>query len=212
MLRSSHAIVFDLDGTLVDSLPDIVESFAASVASVGHSPPDPALIRSWVGLPLEDMARAFVPERDVVAVVNAYRATYPTRFTRLTRPFPGVLEALSTLRARGFRLAVATTKRTAMANDLLEALGMRAALDVVQGTDGFPHKPAPDVVLRALAALGTPGSWMVGDTVHDVQAGRAAGLGTYAVTWGTHDAMRLRSADPDWVEPDLQRLLALTAG
>ena len=212
MLRSSRAIVFDLDGTLVDSLPDIVESFAASVASVGHSPPDPALIRSWVGLPLEDMARAFVPERDVGAVVNAYRATYPTRFTRLTRPFPGVLEALSTLRARGFRLAVATTKRTAMANDLLEALGMRAALDVVQGTDGFPHKPAPDVVLRALAALGTPGSWMVGDTVHDVQAGRAAGLGTYAVTWGTHDAMRLRSADPDWVEPDLQRLLALTAG
>jgi phosphoglycolate phosphatase len=63
-------------------------------------------------------------------------------------------------------------------------MGLAPHVDCVQGTDDFPHKPAPDVLLRALAALGCEGRWMVGDTPGDVLAGRAAGLSTYAVCWG----------------------------
>ena len=80
----------------------------------------------------------------------------------------------------------------------------------MQGTDGFAHKPSPNVIYRLLARAGGVGSWMIGDTVSDVLAGKAAGLKTYAVTWGSHDASTLRSAVPTVVAPDLQMLLELT--
>lgn len=207
-----RAIVFDLDGTLVDSLPDIVGAFRDAFAEYRLAAPPEAAVREHVGLPLETMYAAFAPAERVADLSATYRRLYPQRFTRHTRPFPGVPETLATLRRRGFRLAVATTKRSDMAARLVAAVGLADALDVVQGTDGFPHKPAPDVVRRALAALDADGVWMVGDTVHDIEAGRAAGLATYAVTWGTHDAARLRAARPDRLEASLEPLLAATAG
>lgn len=207
-----RAIVFDLDGTLVDSLPDIVGAFRDAFAEHGLQAPPEQAVRDQVGLPLETMYACFAPPECVAALSASYRRLYPQRFTRHSRPFPGVPETLATLRARGFRLAVATTKRSAMAERLIAAMGLSDALDVVQGTDGFPHKPAPDVVERALAALDADGVWMVGDTVHDIEAGRAAGLATYAVTWGTHDAERLRIARPDRLEATLEPLLEATAG
>ena len=207
-----RAIVFDLDGTLVDSLPDIVGAFRDAFVEHGLPTPPEAAVRDLVGLPLDTMYAAFAPLELVAALSASYRRLYPQRFTRNSRPFPGVPEALATLRSRGFRLAVATTKRSDMAERLIAAMGLSEALDVVQGTDGFPHKPAPDVVQRALAALDADGVWMVGDTVHDIEAGRAAGLATYAVTWGTHDADRLRTARPDRLEATLEPLLEATAG
>jgi phosphoglycolate phosphatase len=207
-----RAIVFDLDGTLVDSLPDIIGAFLEAFVEVGLGPPAADEVREHVGLPLEQMYASFAPSAQVASLAASYRRLYPRRFTRSTRPFPGVVSALAELRARGFRLGVATTKRTDMALRLVAAVGLEGALDHVQGTDGFPHKPAPDVIQRALAALGAEGVWMVGDTVHDVEAGRAAGLSTYAVTWGTHDAERLRAARPDRLEDSLTALLEATSG
>jgi len=206
------AIVFDLDGTLVDSLPDIIGAFRDAFAEVGLAAPDADDVRDLVGLPLDDMYARFAPDDRVAALTATYRRLYPLRFTRTSRPFPGVTEALATLRRRGFRLGVATTKRSDMAQRFVAAMGLTDALDHVQGTDGFPHKPAPDVIQRALAALDADGVWMVGDTVHDIEAGRAAGLATYALTWGTHDAERLRSARPDRLEDSLDALLEATAG
>jgi phosphoglycolate phosphatase len=205
-----RAVVFDLDGTLIDSLPDIVWSFRAAFEAEGLPAPAEADVRARIGPPLEEMAAAFVSDAArVAAVCDAYRSIYPRHFTERTRPFPGVVEVLAELRRRDWLLAVATTKRTAMARELVEALGLDAFLDHVQGSDGLPHKPAPDVVLAALAALSADGAWMVGDTVTDLQAGRAAGLRTYGVSWGTHDAARLAEAEPDALEADLARLLEL---
>jgi phosphoglycolate phosphatase len=207
-----RAIVFDLDGTLVDSLPDIVGAFQDAFGELGLAPPDAEAVRRRVGLPLETMAAAFAPPERVAALAAAYRRLYPLRFTRTSRPFPGAREVLAELRGHGFRLAVATTKRSDMAVRFVAAMGLTDALDHVQGTDGFPHKPAPDVVRRALAALDAEGTWMVGDTTHDVGAGKAAGLATYAVTWGTHDAATLAAARPDRLEPDLDTLVDAVLG
>jgi phosphoglycolate phosphatase len=207
-----RAIVFDLDGTLVDSLPDIVGAFRDAFVEAGLAAPAADEVRQHVGLPLEQMYASFAPAVQVAPLAAAYRRLYPERFTRSSRPFPGVVAALAALRARGFRLGVATTKRTDMAVRLVAAMGLETALDHVQGTDGFPHKPAPDVIERALSALGADGVWMVGDTVHDIEAGRAAGLATYAVTWGTHDVERLRAARPDRLEDTLVGLLEATSG
>jgi phosphoglycolate phosphatase len=207
-----RAIVFDLDGTLVDSLPDIIGAFLDAFAELDVPPPAVGDVRDLIGLPLEQMYASFAPAELVAPLAAAYRRLYPLRFTRTSRPHPGVADALATLRARGYRLAVATTKRSDMAHRLVAAMGLMDALDHVQGTDGFPHKPAPDVIERALAALRADGVWMVGDTVHDVEAGRAAGLATYALTWGTHDAARLRTARPDRLEDSLDALLEVTSG
>ena len=207
-----RAIVFDLDGTLVDSLPDIVGAFQDAFVDQGLAAPAVEAVRGRVGLPLEAMYAGFAPPERIDALVEAYRRIYPQRFTRTSRPFPGVPELLAELRDRGFRLAVATTKRSDMATRFVAAMGLADALDHVQGTDGFPHKPAPDVVLRALAALDAEGTWMVGDTTHDVGAGKAAGLATYAVTWGTHDAATLAAAAPDRLEPNLATLVDAVLG
>ncbi len=200
------AIVFDLDGTLVDSLPDIIASFQYGFASLGLPVPEEAAVRPLIGHPLEGMYAHFAPAH-VPALCASYREHYARNFVNRSRPFPGAVELLRTLRARGYTLAIATTKRTDMARRFVDALGMAAMVDHVQGTDGFPHKPAPDVIHRALAALGTRGVWMVGDTVTDIQAGRAAALRTYAVTWGTHDEELLATANPDELRPDLSTLL-----
>jgi phosphoglycolate phosphatase len=204
---SRPTIVFDLDGTLVDSLPDIVASFRYAFAELGIEAPSAAAVRSEVGLPLEAMYGRFAPHDSVAALAAAYRRHYPEHFADRSRPYPGVPELLAELRARGYALAVATTKRSDMATRFVRAMGLADAIDHVQGTDGFPHKPAPDVVLRALEAVEGDGRWMVGDTTHDVGAGRAAGLRTFAVTWGTHDAERLRAAGADVVADDLALLV-----
>lgn len=202
------AIVFDLDGTLVDSLPDIVASFRQAFTELGLPAPPEAVVRSEVGLPLEAMYERFAPREAVASLAASYRRHYPEHFADRSRPYPGVRELLSDLRERGYLLAVATTKRSDMATRFVSAMGLSGAIDHVQGTDGFPHKPAPDVVLRALQAVGGAGRWMVGDTTHDVGAGKAAGLRTFGVTWGTHDADRLRAAGADVVADDLAGLLA----
>ncbi len=210
---AQRAVVFDLDGTLIDSLTDIVESFREACVTVGLSDPGDAAVRALVGRPLGEMLAPFDPTGErVESAVAAYRRIYPARFTQATRPFPGVLDALEGLRTDGWRLAVATTKRSDMARKLTSALGLDAYVDHVQGTDGFPHKPAPDVIHAALGAVGADGAWMVGDTVADLQAGRAAGLKTYGVTWGTHDRDRLAGEAPDALEDSLTPLRACVTG
>jgi phosphoglycolate phosphatase len=206
MKHGAQTIVFDLDGTLVDSLPDILSSFQHGFTQCGLAVPDELAIRAEIGKPLEEMYAAFAPGR-VEELCAAHREHYARNFTVRTRPYPGVPELLETLRSRGYLLAVATAKRTDMARRFMAALGMAEWVDCVQGTDGFPHKPAPEVIYRALKLLGSQGLWMVGDTITDVQAGRAAGLKTYAVSWGTHSAEQLATASPDELHPNLELLL-----
>lgn len=209
MPPATPTVVFDLDGTLVDSLPDIIASFRHVLSAAGRSDPGDDAVRALIGRPLEEMFALLAPDADADTLAAAYRDHYPLHFTDRSRPFPGVPELLDTLAERGYARVVATTKRSSMARSFTDALDLSRRLDHVQGTDDFPHKPAPDVIHRAVAAVAGEGVWMVGDTVTDIQAGRAAGLRTYAVTWGTHDAEQLAAAEPDVLAPDLARLLTL---
>lgn len=203
------AICFDLDGTLVDSLPDIIGSIRDSLAE--HALPVPLVedVRPLIGLPLEDLFAALAPADTVNGLCDTYRRIYPQRFTNASAPFAEVTRVLTELRERGYLLAVTTTKRTAMARDVVTALGLTHHLDHVQGTDDFPAKPAPDVIEHALRALGAQGAWMVGDTTHDIGAGQAAGLSTFAVCRpeATHDRATLAASAPDRLAESLLPLL-----
>ncbi len=202
-------IVFDLDGTLVDSLPDILSSFLRAFEHEGLPAPDEDAARRTLGQPLETMYAAFAPAGRVDALCRSYRVHYTEHLADRSRPFPGVPELLALVRERGYLRTVASTKRTLTARRLVEATGLGPLLDHVEGTDAAPYKPAPDVVLRSVAAVGGRGVWMVGDTAGDILAGRSAGLKTYAVTWGSQEADELATAGPDRLEPDLTALASL---
>lgn len=202
-------IVFDLDGTLVDSFDDISAAFRRSFHVIGTAPPSVEVVKAMIGKPLRDMYQPFAPAEALEALVAEYRRDYAERCADQTQPFPGILPLLDRLRADGHALAVATTKTSWMARTVVDKVGLASRLDHVQGTDDFPHKPAPDVIHRALAGTGRAGSWMIGDTTFDIAAGRAAGLRTCAVTWGVHGADRLRDSEPDALVDTVDQLRAV---
>lgn len=205
----TRAVVFDLDGTLLDSARDIHASLCHALTAGGHASPSSADVRSLIGRPLSELFARFAPAADPGELTAAYREHFLSVGHPTTALFPAGERLLADLREQGWALAVATTKTTEGAVGTLRQLGLLDRFDHVQGTDGFPCKPSPDVVLHALAGLGDPDpahSWMVGDTVHDIAAGRAAGLRTAAVTHGAHDAALLAGCGADVVVDSLADL------
>jgi phosphoglycolate phosphatase len=211
-LAATRGVIFDLDGTLVDSFTDITAAFCRSFAAVGRAAPAPDAVRPLMGLTLHDMYGRFVPPDLVEPLIAVYRADYAERCADDTRPFSGIVPLLERLRQAAVPRAVATTKSTRMARAVTDKLGLTILLDHVQGTDGFPHKPAPDVVQHAVAALRGAAEWMVGDSWLDITAGRAAGLRTCAVTWGVDDVDRLHAAGPDIIVETVEDLAAVLEG
>lgn len=203
-------LVFDFDGTLVDSSRDIAGAFCESLKRAGLDVPPLEAVYPLIGRPLSDMYKGFAASEQIDELIASYRTIYPQVWVEHTRPFPGVTDVLMALRDKGYRLAVATTKGSDTVRMIAAELGLAPYFDYLQGTDGFAHKPAPDVVLRAIEGAGGTGAWMVGDTLADIGAGKAAGLKTYAVTWGTQSAATLSSAEPDALEPNLNALLKPT--
>lgn len=208
------ALVFDLDGTLLDSAADIMASFLHSFDFHKLERPRFDLARSLIGRPLSEMyAAAGLEDHQHSTFIAAYRAHYKDHCADTTVPFPGVLELLTRLRQQGFLLTVATAKRGFVAEEVCDKVGLSPFVDFVQGTeDDMRHKPAPDVILAALEQLSyihgpVQGLWMVGDTSGDIGAGKAAGLKTYGVTWGTHKRDTLERAGADEVRDTLEGLL-----
>jgi phosphoglycolate phosphatase len=200
--------LFDIDGTLLDSAPDICAAIEQVILKEGVKAPSFSYLRGFVGLHLRDCFEDIFPgcsEEKLDLLIGNYRQAYPARAHRETRIYPGVIEGLASLRGRK---STATTKGSPMARAILEQFGIAQHFEHVQGTDGFPHKPAPDVILTALQALGAGPSecLMVGDAAADIRAARAAGVKVCMVRYGYGDPEQLARLEPDyWVE-DLREL------
>jgi HAD superfamily hydrolase (TIGR01509 family) len=207
------AYLFDVDGTLTNSAPDICgairEVLSPRLAARGTEVTD-AFLTSFIGRHLFELFETLFPgmgEAEMGDILNAYKAVYATRGHSSTVLYPGVYEAISALPGRK---STATTKGTPTTRIILEKFGLLPYFDHVQGTDGFPAKPAPDVVLRSVAALGADPAacLLVGDSPADMQAGRRAGVRLCAVTYGYGDPGLLRQCEPDYWIDDLRQLLA----
>ncbi len=187
MLRT---LLLDLDGTLVDSVPDLAAALNRMAGQRGIAPftlPETALMVGDGARVLVERACAArnVPFDEAAFV--AFLADYTAHAAVETRPFPGAIEALGTLRDQGWQFAVCTNKPAAATHALLEALNLLSWLAAVGGGDSFPtRKPDPAHLLMTLAAAGgTPeAAIMVGDHRNDVQAAAGAGLPCIFAGWG----------------------------
>jgi pyrophosphatase PpaX len=212
-----RAVLFDLDGTLIDSIPLLVASMQH--AFEGH--PNPPPMAEWValvGTPLDGMIRRWaVDEADVARLKERYKVHQWANHDAIVRAFPGVPAMLDALSSRGVRMALVTSKLEPSARRSLDFLGRHFELVVgLEATER--HKPAPDPVLHALARLGArPGeAAFVGDSPHDVEAGNAAGVATVAALWGPFTREQLAPARPrawaERVEDVVEVLAGLGAG
>jgi phosphoglycolate phosphatase len=201
MSIDKFALLFDLDGTLVDSAPGICASAHAACVALGYPVPAAEVFRSRIGLPLALMLRAGLPsdldDARVEACCDEYRRQFDVIALPGTVAFPGVPETLERWRGQGRRLAVATSKRSDIAAKVLARSGLAELFELVVGGEMVARgKPAPDMALRALELLGVRAAdaAMVGDTVHDVQMARSADVVAYAVSHGVHERADLEAA------------------
>lgn len=191
-------VLLDLDGTLSDAGPAIARALAAALREVGAPPLPDAVLRRFVGPPLQD-SLAELPGFDgarVTRALAAYRRAYAADGLRSSPLYDGVPDALRALRAAGLRLGLATSKPQPFAEQVVEASGLAALLDVVAGSglDGSRRSKA-SVVAHALALLPpTDAAVMVGDRSHDVVGAAGCGLPCVGVLWGYGDEAELREA------------------
>jgi pyrophosphatase PpaX len=206
--------VFDLDGTLADTINLIVESYQHAFRAVLGRQEDPDVIRSWIGRPLIGAFRDHSPEH-ADELYSTYLQWNADNTERLIRTYDGVIDVVGALRAAGVHVGIATSKRRESAQQAMDILGISPHVDVlVAMEDTDRHKPDPTPLLLALERMGrgSNGAVYVGDAVVDVLAGKAAGMDTLAVTWGAGLPEALHAVRPTAVASDATELRSAFLG
>jgi pyrophosphatase PpaX len=211
------AVLFDLDGTLLDSAELILTSYRHTLVAHGLPLPEDAEIRTGVGQPLEKQFSRWVQDTDEIArMVDTYRAHNLTIHDEMAAAFPGVNELVHKLHQHGTKLAIVTSKRREGTLRGLKKLGLADRFEVIITCDEVDRpKPHPEPVERALTALGgvdPARAVFVGDSTHDVHSGKAAGVHTVAVAWGVAAPEVLRDARPHSFVEDVRALAELLLG
>jgi pyrophosphatase PpaX len=202
MLRAS-TILFDLDGTLIDSIELIIDSYLHVVQVHGLPLLTRTEIIEGIGTPLVSVFGRMTDDRDTIAAwIATYREYNLSHHDTRVQAFPGIVEVVQQIRGAGRRTGIVTSKNHHGARRGLSLIGLQDAMDVVIGADDVTHhKPHPEPVHRALEQLGVlpADAVFIGDSHHDIASGRAAGVHTIAVTWGPISRERLALELPDQV-------------
>lgn len=207
-------MIFDLDGTLADTIPLIVASYQHAFRQVLGEEVEEARARAWIGRPLLGALLEESPEHGH-ALDEAYRVWNLANTSALIRRYEGVPELLAALAAAGVTTAVATSKRRETARLALVGVGIDDLVEVAAGLeDTERHKPEPDPLLHAAAALGVEPSTCVyvGDATVDVLAAKAAGMAAVAVTWGAGEREALLAVEPEVVVDTVAELSSYLLG
>jgi len=197
-------VIFDVDGTLVDSQGDIVASMASAFAAVGLKTPDRDAVLSIVGLSLDHAMLKLAPDADAAtrgSMVDSYKAAYQALRVKAgaaSSPlYPGIRESVETLAAQPETLlAIATGKSRRGLTSLLDNHGWSDLFHSLQVADDHPSKPHPSMILTALVETGVDAkdAVMIGDTTYDMDMSAAAGVTFIGVDWGYHPATTLIGA------------------
>lgn len=210
-----RALLFDLDGTLVDSIELLLGAFRHAFSTTLGRVPDESRWIAGIGTPLVAQMRGLVDdERDVERLIASYRAFQHEHHDRLVHPYHGTADVLAALRARGHPVGVVTSKGIELARRALAHTGLDAYIDALVGYEQCTrHKPEPEPVEVALDLLGYPPeeALFAGDSPHDIRAGNAAGVVTVAALWGPFTREALAAAHPDYLIAGIRDLPALVA-
>lgn len=220
MSRGARVVLFDLDGTLVDSAPDIAHAADSALMACGFPPRGADAIRGYIGNGAERLIhRCLTGEMDGQANAEdfartyaAWQVSYQNGLTARTVIYPGVLETLQALRAAGVRLGVVTNKPARFTQPLLVALDLAQWFEVTLSGDSLPvKKPDPLPLRTAIEQLGGEPALaaMVGDSLADLRAAKAAGVRALCVSYGYSPNVDLRTYAPDAFVDRMDALLPL---
>ncbi|MFM8449044.1 MAG: HAD family hydrolase [Haliscomenobacter sp.] len=217
MSSKIQLIIFDLDGTLVDSKYDLAAALTYALEPHGAGPVHAEDIPPLLGSGLGALLRMSLPTADEGVLANArqrFNAYYDAHTADLSPLYPGVRETLQQLHS--VKKAVFSNKVHVFTGQILRQLQLDSYFDLSIGAqpDKYPLKPAPDGIRYILDQLGVaPGqTLMVGDSTHDLEAARAAGVRSCAVTYGYRPAEALRAHQPDFMVDSFEEILAIVAG
>ena len=203
--RRLPAILFDLDGTLIDSIELILNSARYAFAKLERECPSDEEWLAGVGIPLFTMfARYAHDEAEKAELIAAYREYQMEHHDRLIRCYDDVVDTVAELRTRGHELAIVTSKSEYLSLRALTQVGLARHIDTIVGCDASTrHKPDPEPVRIALHRLdcAPADAIFVGDSIHDIRAGNAAGVRSAAALWGPFDRRDLEPGNPStWLE------------
>jgi len=197
-----RALIFDLDGTLVESLPGIAASLNRALIQHGLPGQSHENVRGFIGdgaVKLAQRALATVSRIDLTdSVVKHFAADYAVSWPSGTSVYPGMHQLLADLESRGIPLAVLSNKPHAFTVEIVEKLFPATKFAVVLGNrDNLPHKPDPTGALEIATGIGLAPEQctIIGDSTMDLDTAKNAGMKSIAVTWGYHDRERLREAN-----------------
>ncbi len=199
-MKSWELVIFDWDGTLADSVSSIVLAMQQAAAAIQVPVPAAVEVREIIGLGLPEAINQLfpgLPEARYPDLRAAYAESYIAQHARIPL-FPGVVEMLEALRQQGVRMAVATGKSRLGLDRALNASGMAEFFHATRCADEGPGKPEPDMTHYLLSQLDVAAgsAVLVGDTAHDLEMARRAGLAAVGVGWGAHDVPRLQAYNP----------------
>ena len=207
------AILFDLDGTLIDSIELILKSARYAFQKLDRECPSDQEWLTGVGIPLFTMFGRYAhDEADKAALIAAYREYQMEHHDRLIRCYEAVVDTVLELRRRGHELAIVTSKSEYLSLRALNLVGLARHVDTIVGCDGSTrHKPDPEPVMIALHRLGYAprDAIFVGDSVHDILAGNAAGVRSAAALWGPFTRADLEPGNPSTWLSSISDILAI---
>lgn len=210
--KPPRAVLFDLDGTLVDSSPDLVRSVTELCVELGMPVPDPDTVRPRISAGSRAMLRSAMQDVDnarIEELVPRFLEIYACGVAVETQTYPGVDAVLDWLESRGIAWGVVTNKPGALAQALMRQLGLGERCGaLVCGDTLSVMKPDPEPVRFACRAMNVDPAttWFVGDDPRDIDAGRAAGSRTIAAAWGYLDGGDPHGWGADWVAPSVASL------
>jgi phosphoglycolate phosphatase len=216
----TQLVIFDLDGTLIDSIGDLADAMNAVLDELGHSVHPRDDYRFLVGDGIEILVRRALPpevieETNIADVVSQMRQEYSTRWVATTRPFPKIPELLVELQSRQIRTVVLSNKPDFATLKIVGELFADDPFEIVRGArDGVPLKPDPTSALEIVSELGLSAarSVFVGDTPVDIKTGRNARIRTVGVTWGFREADELLESGADHIIDTPLELLEVVEG